>query len=118
MGLLDGNGSGLNDRMADVLVNVFDRYDIEPGELNKKMDSTIDLVSDLKPFLDTLENRSKNLAGDIKDVEKDINELRESTEEFNNTAKNLSKDIQNLNNTFESFNSMVSEAAEHKEDEE
>jgi len=116
MGLLDGNGGAMNDRIADILVNVFDKYGIDPGELNEKMDSTIDLVSDLKPFLDTLEERSRDLTDDIKSVEDDINNLRESTEQFNLVASDLSDDIQELNRTMSNLNSMIEEAAESKGD--
>lgn len=110
MGLLDGNSGGLNERMADVLVNVFDKYDIEPGELNAKMEDTIEMVEGLEPFLKLLENRSQNLGSDIEDVRDDIDELKQSSDEFSTSAKGLAEEIHELNETFEQFRQMVEEA--------
>jgi len=125
-GLLGGGGSsGIDERIADILVEVFDRYDVEPGELNENINDTIELVKEFAPVVkkvedvvDNMENDVNDVRDDIQDMDENMEDLQEALREFNDTSGSLAVEMRKVNESMEQFNKMVAEAAEknNKED--
>lgn len=114
-GLLGGGGGGIDDRIANIVVKVFDEYDIEPGELNENINDAVQLVQEFKPILEGVEDISKDMDNDVTELREDINRFNENIEEFNEMSSELSEAFTRTADSFERFNGLVEEAAEAKE---
>lgn len=105
-----GGGGGVKGQIADILVEVFDRYDVEPGELNENINDAVELVREFAPVMRQMEEITKN-------IETDIDDLQEQAEQFNKNSRQLAESLDDVAESMENFNQMVEEAANAKENE-
>jgi len=108
-GILGGSGDGLKGQVADILIDVFDRYDIEPGELNENINKTVQIVQDLKPIAEEMQELSGDLEGNVGD-------LRDEVQEFNNNSTELAKSIDEMAESLDNFNQLIEEAVDEKDE--
>lgn len=104
-----GGSDGIKGNIADILVDVFDRYDVEPGELNENINEAVKIVKEFAPVMRKMEDITKN-------IETDINDLQEQAEQFNKNSNELAEALDNVAESLDNFNSLVEEAAEKKEE--
>lgn len=112
----------MEDRIANILVKVFDNYDIEPGELNKNINDTIELVREFAPVVKQVEGVVEDMEGDVESIREDINrmddnmdELEDALTEFNKTSGSLAESMTEVANTLDRFNDLIEEAAKEEE---
>jgi methyl-accepting chemotaxis protein len=113
MGLLDNN-QNFEDRIANVVVKVFNKYGIEPGEMNKKMNDTIELVQELAPVVRGMEDLSQDLDNDVDALREDVNRLNKNIEKFNSNAGSLADQLEETAESFEDFAKLAEDAARQK----
>jgi methyl-accepting chemotaxis protein len=118
-GLIGGSGGGIDERIADILVNVFDRYDIEPGELNKNINDTIELVREFAPEIRQLQELTDSMENDVQDMRRDLNsldrnmdDLGETLDTFNENSDELADQLERVADSMEQFNELIDDAVE------
>lgn len=104
-------GGGIKGNVADILIEVFERYDIEPGELNENINDAVELVKEFAPHVRKMEEITDSIDNDIDDLQSEV-------QEFNKNAERLSASLDNMAKSLDNFNQMVGEAAKKKEQEE
>lgn len=104
-------GGGIKGQVADILIEVFDRYDIEPGELNENINDAVELVKEFSPVIREMQEVTNS-------IETDIEELKDVANEFEQNSEKLADSLDNMAESLDNFNKMVSEAANKKEKEE
>lgn len=109
-------GSGVDDRIANIVVKVFDRYDIEPGELNENMNEAVILVREFAPIIHNMQEISESMDNDVTELREDLNEFNDNIEQFNELAVEMTIAFERTADSFERFNQLIEDAANEKED--
>lgn len=115
MGLLDKDNK-FEDRLADIVVKVFDKYGIEPGEINRKMNDTIELVQELAPVVREMEDLSQDLDNDVDELQSDVHRLNENIQRFNNNAGDLADQLEDTAQSFDKFRELAEDAERRKKE--
>lgn len=90
----------LGDKAEKVVKNIMEDYGIEPGELYRTIDETMEVLNQLAPQVENMEEISENLDGDIQ-------EFREEVRRFNDNTEELTEALNNTASTLEKFGEMM-----------
>ena len=93
-------GGLLGNKALELFKQAMEDYGIEPGELYESIDQTLEVIHDLKPVVENIDDVSD-------DLNKDVQELQQQIEEFNNNSSDLVDALESNANSLEKFAEIV-----------
>lgn len=85
----------IEDRALELFKAAMEDYGIEPGEVHKVTVEAMEVINDMKPVMENLDDTSERLKQDTKELMVEIEKFNDNSEEmveaFNNTAEALEK---------------------------
>lgn len=101
-------GGFIGDKALDLFKEAMEDYGIEPGELNEAINDTLEVVNDLAPAVQRMEDISENL-------EKDVSEFKEEINTFNGNSAEMVEAMDNLSESLEKFSDIMEDMQEEEE---
>lgn len=86
----------LGNKALELFKEAMEDYGIQPGELYESIDQTLDVIGDLKPVVENIDDVSDNLQGDVE-------ELQEQIEDFNDNAGRLADALESNSESLQKF---------------
>lgn len=107
-------GGNFNDRVAQIVVKVFDNYDIEPGELNQNINDAVTLVKEFAPIMREMGELADEMDNDVNKMREDISEFNRNVQQFSKQSDELADALERTADSFEKFNQLIEQAAKEE----
>lgn len=97
----------LEKKGVELISDVMERKGIKPGELNERIEETLEIIHQFMPVINEIQQTSESL-------ETDVNELRAEMQEFNDNSDEMATAMNNLAESLEKFSDMMEEVEEYE----
>jgi len=101
-------GGFLQDKAAEMMADAMESFGIEPGELLKRIEKTLDLIDSMLPVAEQMAETSE-------DLEDNVNELQQQIGEFNKNSSEMVDAMEGLAETLDKYYDLFEDVQEKSE---
>lgn len=98
-------GGFLQDKATEMLTDVMEEHGIKPGELNQRIEQTLDIIVELAPVAESMAETSQELEDNVDDLYMEIRK-------FNENSGEMVEALNGLEDTLEKFAGLLEDLEE------
>ena len=90
----------LEEKATEMLSNVMEKHGIEPGELLDRIERTLDIIEALKPVAEDMGDTTKEIEGNVDDLQIQIRKFNKNTEDMTQAMEDLGETLNKFHDFF------------------